>query len=270
MTKDEDKKALEAQKQKDAPAGGAGEVKDIVVGEETQQAEPAGTVTTPTEKPNSAVPYLDKLIESSGKQVADHPRQEKLERTQAMIGGIADMGRALSNLYFTTQHAPNAYENGMSEKMRERMEKAKAQRAKDRDAWMNYVLQKGKIEESEKALALKKKQAETAAENAKKAREDLNAYRAAVIEGRAAELEEKKRENQARQQEKERQSDQKDKQLEISAKNAETNARRVTAYENKNNGKGNEKTSGSKSRRNSGDEQKKTSSSAKSSFSIHK
>lgn len=156
---DEEKKALEAQKQNETPAGG----NDVVVGEETQQGKPAVTVTTPTEKPNSAVPHLDNLIESYGKKVADHPRQEKLERTQAMIGGIADMGSALSNLYFTNQYAPNAYDpkEGMSEKMRERFDKAKAQRDKDRDAWLNYVLQKGKIEESEKALAYKEKKDES-------------------------------------------------------------------------------------------------------------
>lgn len=265
MITDEEKKALEAQKQNETPAGG----NDVVVGEETQQGKPAVTVTTPTEKPNSAVPHLDNLIESYGKKVADHPRQEKLERTQAMIGGIADMGSALSNLYFTNQYAPNAYDpkEGMSEKMRERFDKAKAQRDKDRDAWLNYVMQKGKIEESEKAYKLKKQQMETAAEQARQTREDIKAYRDALLADREKAREEQKRSNEAKEQETERYHD---KQLGISQQNANTNARRVTAYENKNAEKGNEKNNGSKSRRGGGAGQKQASGSAKSSFSIHK
>lgn len=66
--------------------------------------------------------------------------RERSERRRSVASGMADLGRAMANLYYTSQYAPNAYDptQSMSAKTRERFEKAKADRDKDRDWWLRY------------------------------------------------------------------------------------------------------------------------------------
>ena len=72
------------------------------------------------------------------------PTQEELERErikekrERMFAAIGDGISALSNLYFTTQYAPNMYnhENSQSDKVRSKWDKLRA----DRDAQMNAYI----------------------------------------------------------------------------------------------------------------------------------
>ena len=178
MTEDE-KKALEEQKKKEQQAGWPQGGNDVIVGDgndggsaavqqpaqNVQPETPAAAETSPYDEAKS---YYRRLADIAAKKVADHPRQEKLERQQGLISGIADMGRALSNLYFTNQYAPNSYDDkeGMSEKVRARVEKAKAERDKQREAWLNYALKVGELDDAERAWNFKKEQAKAAQEAA--------------------------------------------------------------------------------------------------------
>ena len=79
--------------------------------------------------------------------------RERRERTRGIIGGIADVGRALSNLYFTHRGAPNAYDGrlSMSERSRQLAERMGASKERERDAWLNYALQLGKLRSGERS-----------------------------------------------------------------------------------------------------------------------
>ncbi len=72
----------------------------------------------------------------------DRERRERRERSRRKIYAITDGLSALSNLYFTTQYAPNGYnhEKSMSETDRAALERARAEREKNRDAHLRYAL----------------------------------------------------------------------------------------------------------------------------------
>lgn len=82
----------------------------------------------------------------------ERKKRERREKIEGAINGIADMGMALGNLFFTTQYAPNAYnpQNSLSQKYQERMDKAKAEREKDKDRYMNYALTLGKLKDADR------------------------------------------------------------------------------------------------------------------------
>lgn len=88
-------------------------------------------------------------------------KRERREKWEGVINGIADMGMALGNLYFTSQYAPNAYngQNSMSEKYRQRLDKAKADREKNRDAYINYALTLGKLKDADRDFNFRVEQA---------------------------------------------------------------------------------------------------------------
>lgn len=73
--------------------------------------------------------------------------RERRERAQRVVNGIADMGRAMANMYYTSQYAPNAYsdKDSLSARSRERLEKANAERQKNDDRYLNMTLQLGKL-----------------------------------------------------------------------------------------------------------------------------
>lgn len=85
------------------------------------------------------------------------PTKEELEKerrrkkTEGIISAIADGASAISNLIATTQYAPDMYrhENSLSEKMKERYDKLKAEREADADRYLNYALTIGKLKDAE-------------------------------------------------------------------------------------------------------------------------
>ncbi len=91
---------------------------------------------------------LDQMV--SGYKPEDEKARkarERRERAQRVVNGIADMGRAMANMYYTSQYAPNAYsdKDSLSARSRERLEKANAERQKNDDRYLNMTLQLGKL-----------------------------------------------------------------------------------------------------------------------------
>lgn len=82
---------------------------------------------------------------------AQKKAREKREKWQGVIGGIADMGSALANLFFTAGGAPNMYNHaqGMSERNRARWEKAKAEREANREKYLDRLYKLAQIKDAE-------------------------------------------------------------------------------------------------------------------------
>lgn len=125
---------------------------DILQQQEKEKAEANKIVpplAPPPEQPKTpAIPekerrmsYVDILKQLNPYQP---PTQEELEKErkkekrERMFAAIGDGISALSNLYFTTQYAPNMYnhENSQSDKVRSKWDKLRA----DRDAQMNAYI----------------------------------------------------------------------------------------------------------------------------------
>ena len=79
--------------------------------------------------------------------------EEKRKKREALISSIGDTVSALSNLYFTTKGAPNAYKpnDTMSAKAKERWDKLVKEREAQKAAALNYYMNIYKTEE-QKAL----------------------------------------------------------------------------------------------------------------------
>lgn len=111
--------------------------------------------TTPTAAPTEQAPATpaksatQELIDSI-KAGSEEERQKIERRRQAeeTISGIADMGKAFSNLYFTSKGSPNMYDpkTAMTPKARERYERALKNWEKNRAASMQYALSKQSAE----------------------------------------------------------------------------------------------------------------------------
>ena len=91
----------------------------------------------------------------------ERKKRERREKWEGVISGISDMGMALSNLFFTTQYAPNAYDakNSLSGKAKERFEKAKAEREKEQDRYVNYAITLGKLKDADRDFQFRLEQA---------------------------------------------------------------------------------------------------------------
>ena len=78
----------------------------------------------------------------------DVRRIRRRQRAEGIIAGISDAARALSNLYFTTQYAPDMYnaQDGMSAKSRQRYERMMADRDKENDAYYNLSMSINKLQ----------------------------------------------------------------------------------------------------------------------------
>lgn len=71
-------------------------------------------------------------------------RQERLARAHSFTSGIGDLGRALANLYYTNQYAPNGYDHNkdnLSEKAKARADKWRAERQRLQKEYYNYAMQ---------------------------------------------------------------------------------------------------------------------------------
>ena len=89
---------------------------------------------------------------------ADRKKRERREKWEGIISGIGDMGMALGNLFYTTKGAPSSYSaaDGMSVKAKQRFEKAKADREKNEDRYLNYALSLRKLLKEREDEARKK------------------------------------------------------------------------------------------------------------------
>lgn len=93
-------------------------------------------------------------------------QREKREKWEGIISGIGDAVKAMSNLYFTTQYAPNMYDphNSMSQATRERFDKAKAQRDRLLNTHLNYAMKIAQMKDADREWRrkLRKDQADEA------------------------------------------------------------------------------------------------------------
>lgn len=115
-----------------------------------------GTSHQPFSSYEDVLNYMNEHMESKDEE----KKRKKREKTQQIITGIADMGRALANLYYTSQHAPNSY-NGevLSEKLQQRIDKAKAEREKERDWHLNYAMNMAKLKQGDYRTNLEEEKA---------------------------------------------------------------------------------------------------------------
>lgn len=129
--------------------------------------EVAGVVTTTDPAEEQAVAGSNrqiKTIEDWMKAEENRPetekerkKRERRERSIKVIGAVTDGLSALSNLFFTTQYAPNMYNHekgSIVNSSNERLERLKAEREKKRDEYLNFALKLGDVE-NERARTLR-------------------------------------------------------------------------------------------------------------------
>lgn len=122
--------------------------------------------------------YLDEQIKATAPETEEQrKRRVRTERTQALVNGIADVGRAFANLMATNNYAPNGYEQSqsLSDKARERWDKASAERSKRRAENWNYHLQKAKLQGDERDYQFKVSEANKKAEREQQKIDNQNA-----------------------------------------------------------------------------------------------
>lgn len=114
----------------------------------------------------------------------ERKKRERRERSKRIIAAVSDGISALSNLYFTSQYAPNMYNHekgSMSNAVDARLERLKAEREKNADKYLQFSLKLGDLE-NERAKTLRELEAQQ--ERQKLARE--KAEREAEAHGWAA------------------------------------------------------------------------------------
>lgn len=76
-------------------------------------------------------------------------KRERREKSKRIIAAVSDGISALSNLFFTTQYAPNMYNHekgSMTTAVGKRLDQLKAEREKKRDQYLNFSLKLGDLE----------------------------------------------------------------------------------------------------------------------------
>ena len=121
-------------------------------------------------------------------------KRERREKSKRIIAAVTDGISALSNLFFTTQYAPNMYNHekgSMTNAVGARLDRLKAEREKKRDQYLQFLLKLGDLE-NERAKTLRELEAQQ--ERQKLARE--KAQREAEAHGWLAALQPDKRREQ--------------------------------------------------------------------------
>ena len=122
-------------------------------------------------------------------------KRERREKSKRIIAAVSDGISALSNLFFTTQYAPNMYNHekgSMTTAVGKRLDQLKAEREKKRDQYLNFFLKLGDLE-NQRAATLRELEAQQ--ERQKLARE--KAQREAEAHGWLAALQPDKQREQA-------------------------------------------------------------------------
>lgn len=133
-------------------------------------------------RPFSTYDYILDYMKDKGVGEEDRKRVEKRNKTNSIIAGIADVGSALSNLYYTTKGAPDAYDpkNGMSAKAQERYDKAMADFDKNRAWHLNYAMHMANAKSADDQRAYQRDKMEAATAEAKRKEEEAKAEKAAA------------------------------------------------------------------------------------------
>lgn len=88
-------------------------------------------------------------------------KRERKERSRRIIAAVSDGISALSNLYFTSQYAPNMYDHdkgSMKKAVDARIERMKAEREKNADKYLQFSLKLGDLE-NQRAATLRELEA---------------------------------------------------------------------------------------------------------------
>lgn len=115
------------------------------LGVNTDLTTPTTPTAAPTEQAAPAKTATQQLIDNIKSQSEEErQRIERRRQTEEAFSSIADMGKAIANLYYTSKGAPNMYDPKaeMTPKARERYEKALQNWEKNRAAAMSYALNK--------------------------------------------------------------------------------------------------------------------------------
>ena len=106
-----------------------------------------GMMTPPDKIPSSTrrMSYVDlfKALNPDRPETAEERAvREKREKSEAILSAVGDGISALTNLFFTTRYAPNAYDasQGMSVKAKERWERLRQEREANRRAYTDGYL----------------------------------------------------------------------------------------------------------------------------------
>lgn len=89
-------------------------------------------------------------------------KRERREKSKRIIAAVSDGISALSNLFFTTQYAPNMYNHekgSMTTAVGKRLEQLKAERERKRDQYLNFSLKLGDLE-NQRAATLRELEAQ--------------------------------------------------------------------------------------------------------------
>lgn len=124
----------------------------------------------------------------------ERKKRERREKSKRIIAAVSDGISALSNLYFTSQYAPDMYNHekgSMTNAVDARLERLKAEREKNADKYLQFSLKLGDLE-NERAKTLRELEAQQ--ERQKLARE--KAQREAEAHGWLAALQPDKRREQ--------------------------------------------------------------------------
>lgn len=140
-----------------APASGGS---SSTVKTSTTSTVPIATEIPPEYKASSyaeLIPELQKHMQAF-KPLSEEELKKlrKKQKIEGIISGISDAAQAVSNLWFTTQYAPNMYDaqNGMSAKAKARFDKEKAERDADTEKYFNYAMQIGKMRDADRQAGL--------------------------------------------------------------------------------------------------------------------
>lgn len=89
-------------------------------------------------------------------------KRERREKSKKIIAAVSDGISALSNLFFTSQYAPNMYNHdkgSMMKPVNDRIEKLKAEREKNADKYLQFSLKLGDLQ-NERAKTLRELEAQ--------------------------------------------------------------------------------------------------------------
>lgn len=99
--------------------------------------------------------FRDQLNKIKLESEEDRQKREKRERARKIIAAVGDGIRAMSNLYFTSQYAPNQKsKTSQAAVVSDQIAQLKAERDKNADQYNNFMLQLGNAE-SERAKTLR-------------------------------------------------------------------------------------------------------------------
>lgn len=97
------------------------------------------------------VPWMEDYLERhKPKSKEELEKERRRQRTQGIVAGISDAARAVANLFFTHHYAPDMYKggSGMSDRVRERFERAKAEREAEDERYFQMAMTLGRLKDA--------------------------------------------------------------------------------------------------------------------------